>query len=154
MPQLPREALNSRVLATQLPDRPRRRSLGDRPARSDQGRELLDERPLEAPVLCAPPDSLPPHDPNPNHARDVVKDVTTTAHCDYSAHGTPSRPRRRRNGDSHHSLVTVDGLDMDPVEAEQQVAAGTRTGGRAGISAPLTMVRHVEVLGRSSSWRY
>ena len=40
------------------------------------------------------------------------------------------------------------------VETEQQIAAGTRASGRARISAPRTIVRHVEVLGWSSSWRY
>ncbi|NYJ66494.1 hypothetical protein HNR16_001282 [Pseudoclavibacter chungangensis] len=37
-------------------------------------------------------------------------------------------------------------LDMDTVQAQKQVAAGTRAGGRARVSAPRTMVRHVEVL--------
>ena len=37
-------------------------------------------------------------------------------------------------------------LDMHAVEAEQKIAARTRAGGRARVSAPRTMVRHVEVL--------
>lgn len=52
-----------------------------------------------------------------------------------------SRPHHRQ------PVATVDVLDMDPVKAEQEVAAGTRISGRARISAPRTMVRHVEVLG-------
>ncbi|MGK4188864.1 hypothetical protein AB0X98_11875 [Rothia koreensis] len=35
---------------------------------------------------------------------------------------------------------------MDTIEAEEQVATGTWADGRARVSAPRTMVRHVEVL--------
>ncbi|WP_206694429.1 hypothetical protein, partial [Microbacterium lacticum] len=63
---------------------------------------------------------------------------------------------RRGARDRHHQqpVQTLDRLDMDAVETEQQVTAGTRASGRARISAPRTIVRHVEVLGWSSSWRY
>ncbi|WP_448233658.1 hypothetical protein [Microbacterium lacticum] len=37
-------------------------------------------------------------------------------------------------------------LDMQTVEAEQQVTAGTGISGGVRVSAPRTMVRHVEVL--------
>ena len=37
-------------------------------------------------------------------------------------------------------------LDLDTVEAEKQVAAGTRTVGGARVSAPRSRVKHVEVL--------
>ena len=37
-------------------------------------------------------------------------------------------------------------LDMDAVETDQQIAAGTRISGRARVSAPRSRVKHVEVL--------
>ncbi|MDX2378010.1 hypothetical protein M4I32_14530 [Microbacterium sp. LRZ72] len=66
----------------------------------------------------------------------------------------PHRLRRRRDRHNHDALASLDILDLHPLEAEQQVAAGTAASGGARISAPRTIVRHVEVLGRSSGWRY
>ncbi|MFC5127042.1 hypothetical protein ACFPRL_28035 [Pseudoclavibacter helvolus] len=37
-------------------------------------------------------------------------------------------------------------LDMDALEAEQEVTAGTRVSGRARVSAHRSRVKHVEVL--------
>lgn len=40
-------------------------------------------------------------------------------------------------------------LDMDTIDAEQQVAAGAGAEGEARVSAPRSRVKHVEVLGRN-----
>ncbi|WP_222704595.1 hypothetical protein, partial [Actinomyces polynesiensis] len=42
--------------------------------------------------------------------------------------------------------MAFDTLNMHVLEAKQQVAAGTRVGGRARFSAPRSMLKHVEVL--------
>lgn len=144
------------VLAAESTDRPRYRARGDRPARNDQRRDLLHERLLHTAAIVAPPDALPPDHSHPGDTGHVVQDATAPAAADseHTAPRTPRRRRRSRDRHHHHVVVAFDPLDMDPVQAKQQVAAGTRAGSRARVSAPRTMVRHVEVLGRSSSWRY
>jgi hypothetical protein len=85
-----------------------------------------------------------------------VKDPTppTATNRENPAPRAPGRARWSRDGHDEQPLAALDLLGTDAVEAEQHVTAGTRAGSRARISAPRTIVRHVEVLDRSSSWRY
>ncbi len=154
--ELTGDTVHGGVLAAQLPDRPADGARGDRPAPGHQTRELLHERPSHASHLVAPPDPLPPHDPHPRHAGHIMKhpSATSAAGRDDPARRAAGRCRRARDGHDQQPVTAVNVLDMDPIEAEQQVAAGTRAGGRARVSAPRTIVRHVEVLGWSSSWSY
>ncbi len=161
-PRLPRraqlsgQARDRGVLAAQLPDRPRHRAHGDRPARGDQGRDLLHERPPHAVGIITTPHPLPPDQSHPRRAGHVVKNAAAATPTDSEHPARRATGRRRGARDRHHQqpVQTLDRLDMDAVETEQQIAAGARASGRARISAPRTMVRHVEVLGWSSSWRY
>src|SRR5690606_7620439 len=120
----------------------------DRPARSDQGGELLHERLPRAAVVIAPPDPLPPHDPHPRRAGHVMKQPasTATAGRDDPARRAPGRRGGTGDGDDQQPIPTVNMFDMDAAEAEQQVATRTRAEGRARISAPRSRVGHVEVL--------
>src|SRR5690606_18149397 len=54
--------------------------------------------------------------------------------------------RRRRDGHDQQIIEAVDMLDVDAIETEQQVAAGTRAEGGTRVSAPRSRVKHVEVL--------
>lgn len=62
------------------------------------------------------------------------------------ARRAPSRHRRCRDGDDLQIVATIEVLNMGAVPAEQEVAGGIRAGGTARVSAPRTVVRHVEVL--------
>src|SRR5690606_21606139 len=68
---------------------------------------------------------------------------------DHPARLTPHRRRRRRHRHDQQRITPVDVLDMDTVEPEQHVAAGTRISSRAHVSAPRSRVKHVEVLGQN-----
>ncbi len=71
--------MHGRVLATQLPDRPRDRARGGRPAPGDQIRELLHEHLPRVIVITAPPDPLPPHDLHPRRPGHVMQHPPVTA---------------------------------------------------------------------------
>src|SRR5690606_7708089 len=62
------------------------------------------------------------------------------------ARRTPRRDRGTRDRHDQQPVAAVDVLDMNAVEAKQEVAAGTRISGRARVSAPRSRVKHVEVL--------
>ncbi len=147
--ELAGEAVDGGVLATQLPDRPADGALGDRSPFGDQGRQLLHERLPPAAIVVATPDALPPHDPHPRDAGNVMQHATAapSAGRDDPARRAPDRRRRARDGHHQQIVAAVDMLDMHAVEAEQQVTAGTRASGRARVSAPRSRVKHVEVLG-------
>src|SRR5690606_10628713 len=123
-------------------------ALGDRSARSDQRRHLFHERPPRAVRIIAPPDALPPHDPHPCHTGHIMQHPSAppTTSRDDPARRTPSRCRRRRDGHDQQIIEAVDMLDVDAIETEQQVAAGTRAEGGTRVSAPRSRVKHVEVL--------
>ncbi|MFC5122093.1 hypothetical protein ACFPRL_01090 [Pseudoclavibacter helvolus] len=92
---------------------------------------------------------MPPHDPHPPNTGDIVQDPTPPATTDRDdpARGTTRRHRRARDRDRQNPVVPLDSLNMDPVEAEQQVTARARAGSGARRSAPRSRVKHVEVLG-------
>ncbi|MFK4790449.1 hypothetical protein [Microbacterium sp. ZW T5_56] len=81
---------------------------------------MLHERLPGAPVVVAPPDALPPDDPHPRYAGNVVKHsaTPTTADRDDAARRAPGRRCRARDRHHQQPVATVDGLDMDAVEAE------------------------------------
>ena len=98
--------------------------------------------------VTAQPHPLPPHDPHPRSSGHVMQHPPGSSPTDRDepARRATGRRRRPRHCDDEQHGATVNMLNMDRIEAEEQVAAGTRAGGRARISAPRTMVRHVEVL--------
>jgi len=112
---------------------------GDR----DSGAEAL-----SAVGVTASEDALPPHDPHSRHTGHVLQHPASSSTADSDNPTRRAPGRRRRARDRHHQqpVAAIDGLDMNTVEPEQQVAAGTQAGGRARVSAPRSRVKHVEVL--------
>ncbi len=96
-----------------------------RPARRHKRWDLLHERVPHAPGLVTPPDTLPPHQLDAGHARDVVQDpvAATTTDGDHSALRAPGRRGRGRDRDNQPIIAALDMLDMDTVQAQQHIAA-------------------------------
>ena len=129
-PQLARQASDCGVLVAQLSDRPGHGPAAQRPAGSHERRVLLDEHPDRTPRIGAPPRALAP----PDHHRHGSGHVMQPAHppstadrddpAPWAAHQLPGR------GDSHrqHRRAPLDVLDVDAVQAEQDITTG------AGIS--------------------
>src|SRR5665647_1693875 len=126
-PQLAGRALDRGVLTTQLTDRPGHRPVRQRPARTDQMWGLLDGHPDWAPGVRASPGALTPPDRHRDDPRHVVQRANSpaTAHGDdparRAAHQLPARGDRH----GHAGRPALDVLDLDTVQAEQEVAADT-----------------------------
>jgi len=148
-PELPGQARDRGVLATQLPDRPADSARRDRPAPGNQRRQLLRERLPRTALVVASPDPLPPHDPHPRRRGHVMQHPPAApSTCrDDTARWAPGRRGGARDRHDQQPVATVDVLDMDIGKTQQNVAAGTRISGRARGSAPRSRVKHVEVLG-------
>lgn len=147
-PELTGKAMNGRVLTTELRDRPADGALSNRPAPSDQTWHLFHERPPRTTTVAASPDPLPPDDPHSRRPRNVMQHPAPAPATDHHdpARGTSRRRRRARDRHNQHPVATLNMLDMDTIDTEQQIAAGTRAEGRARVSAPRSRVKHVEVL--------
>ena len=135
----PGETLDRGALKPQLPGGPR----DGRPPRREQRRVVLYERLPWAVGLTAPPHH--PHLRHPGHITEQPSAPTVRGH----EHTATKAPRRVGTGRDRHVedvVATIDVLDVDSVKAQQQVAAGTRTVGRACVSVSRSRVKHVEVL--------
>lgn len=102
----------------------------------------------------APPDMLPLDHSDPAHTGDIVEHPAAPATTDSNDVAARAAHHLRWRGDGHRqqSVVTLDLLDVDSIETDQQIATRTQASGagdagsRARVSAPRSNMRHVEVL--------
>lgn len=143
------EALNGRMFVWQQSDRTGNCAFRDRSARGEEVRDLLHERLARAILLVASPDPLPPHGPHLARVWHVMEhpSAAATTDRDNPVYRAPGRRSRARDHHEQQLRATLDVLDMDAFEAEQQTAAGTRISSRARGSTPRSRVKHAEALG-------